>query len=94
MPQRVSVRPTVPHRMPTVLGVPFDARAVLLGLLFAALATVSFVLLAGYYTAMFSLLMGWLVVFVVVAKRVIPQDEPEASDEGDGEAGGPGDGAP
>lgn len=76
-PQRVSVPAPLATVMPSVLGVPFDARAVLLAVLFAALATASFVLLAGYYTAMFPLLMGWLAVFVVVAKRVIPQDPPE-----------------
>lgn len=61
--------------MPSILGVPYEARAVLLGVVFAALATTAFIAFRGLYTAMFSLLMGWVVVFVLVAKRLLGEDD-------------------
>lgn len=61
--------------MPSILGVPFDARVVLLTLAFGAVATTAFIAFAGLYRAMFSLLMGWIVVFVLVARYLFGEDE-------------------
>jgi hypothetical protein len=61
--------------MAELLGVRFDARIVLLTLVFAAVATTAFIAFAGLYRAMFSLLVGWIVVFVLVAKALLGEED-------------------
>lgn len=69
--------------MASFLGLRFAPRIVLLGVVFAALATTAFIAFAGLYEAMFSLLMGWVVVFVLVARWLLGEED-DGEDDGSG----------
>lgn len=63
--------------------IPVSGRAVALAVLFAVPSAALLILLRGYYAQAFPLLVGWIVLYAIIASRVLAGRDKE----GDGTGG-------